>query len=116
MAGQRARSGLAARALGAGLLGGEGDLHQPGAPRRIRLTVPVQVEGAPRVIEAFTSVGFGQGQLSHFAKGRGLADCGESAAWAFDGQDFRLQRYHRLGWCRGGNPGDWPTLWRTRGD
>ena len=30
--------------------------------------------------------------------------------------DFRLQRYHRLGWCRGGHPGDWPTLWRTRGD
>ena len=87
-----------------------------GAPRRIRLTVPVQDEGAPRVIEAFTSVGFGQGQLSHFAKGRGLADCGESAAWAFDGQDFRLQRYNSLGRCRGGNPGDWPILWRTRGD
>ena len=87
-----------------------------GAPRRLRLTVPVQDEGAPRVIDAFTNVGFGQGQLSHFAKGRGLADCGESATWAFDGRDFRLQRYHRLGWCRGGNPGDWPTLWRTRGD
>ncbi|HMM25034.1 MAG TPA: DUF1176 domain-containing protein, partial [Pseudoxanthomonas mexicana] len=87
-----------------------------GAPRRLRLTVPVQDEGAPRVIDAFTNVGFGQGQLSHFAKGRGLADCGESATWAFDGRDFRLQRYHRLGWCRGGHPGDWPTLWRTRGD
>lgn len=87
-----------------------------GAPTRVRLTVPVLDEGAPRVIDAFTSVGFGQGRLSHFAKGRGLADCGESAAWTFDGHDFRLQRYHRLGWCRGGNPGDWPTLWRTRGD
>ena len=36
-----------------------------GAPRRLRLTVPVQDEGAPRVIEAFTSVGFGQGQLAY---------------------------------------------------
>ena len=87
-----------------------------GVPARVRLTVPVQDEGAPRVIDAFTSIGFGQGRLFHFAKGRGLADCGESAAWTFDGRDFRLQGYHRLGWCRGGNPGDWPTLWRTRSD
>ncbi len=47
------------------------------------------------------------------AKGRGLADCGESTVWTFDGQAFVLSTYNAQPRC-GGPPGDWPTLYRTR--
>lgn len=53
--------------------------------------------------------------LVHFAKGRGLADCGDSARWRYDGQAFRLFGFEQLTRCRGGAPGDWPALWRTAG-
>ena len=51
--------------------------------------------------------------LSHFAKGRGLADCGESAYWVFDGTRLVLGGYTALRRCGGVAPGDWPTLWRS---
>ncbi|UNK42937.1 DUF1176 domain-containing protein [Luteimonas sp. S4-F44] len=51
--------------------------------------------------------------LSHFAKGRGLADCGEAAQWRYDGQAFQLAHYAELRRCGGAAPGDFPTLWRT---
>lgn len=47
------------------------------------------------------------------AKGRGLADCGSSAAWAWDGQMFRLASYHALDECRGAPPGTWFSRWQT---
>lgn len=87
-----------------------------GTPQRVRLALPFAIDGETRVVEEFTGAGYADGELSHFAKGRGLADCGESASWVFDGRDFRLRQYHRLGWCRGGYPGEWPALWRSRGD
>jgi len=51
--------------------------------------------------------------FSEAAKGRGLADCGFSTAWTFDGRDFHLSSFARQERC-GGDPGDWPTLYRTR--
>ncbi|MEN5060220.1 DUF1176 domain-containing protein [Luteimonas sp. TWI1416] len=51
--------------------------------------------------------------LSHFAKGRGLADCGAAAQWHYDGQAFVLAQYAELRRCGGAAPGDFPTLWRT---
>lgn len=47
------------------------------------------------------------------AKGRGLADCGSSTGWVFDGTDFRLAEANRMNRCSGGPPGDWPTVYRT---
>jgi hypothetical protein len=47
------------------------------------------------------------------AKGRGMADCGRSAEWVFDGVQFRVDSFNRLDRCGGGPPGDWPTLYRT---
>jgi hypothetical protein len=46
-------------------------------------------------------------------KGRGLADCGQSTEWVFDGAAFRVDSFNRLDRCGGGPPGDWPTLYRT---
>ncbi|RYY10391.1 MAG: DUF1176 domain-containing protein, partial [Alphaproteobacteria bacterium] len=51
--------------------------------------------------------------FSTYAKGRGMADCGESAEWTWDGIAFRLTAYSLQLRC-GGRAGDWPTLFRTR--
>lgn len=48
------------------------------------------------------------------AKGRGLADCGQSTTWAFDGAAFRLAEAHRMHRCSGGPPGDWPTVYQSK--
>jgi hypothetical protein len=48
------------------------------------------------------------------AKGRGLADCGVSMGWVFDGAVFRLSDLTYQNRCGGGTPGDWPVLYRTR--
>ncbi len=52
------------------------------------------------------------GMFAFSAKGRGIADCGESASWIFDGKDFQLNSFNRQDKCSG-LPGDWPTLWRV---
>lgn len=51
--------------------------------------------------------------LSEFAKGRGLADCGHAAVWAWDGAVFRMASYHEMNECRGTQPDNWPSLWQT---
>lgn len=88
------------------------------APERaqlVSLTLPLRIQDRERVIDAFTNADYApeHGLLFHSAKGRGLADCGESAAWVFDGRQFQLSDYHYLGSCRGGNPGEWLRLWRS---
>lgn len=54
------------------------------------------------------------GTLSMAAKGRGLADCGVSASWIWDGQSFRMSALSLQQACGGAEPGDWPTLFRSR--
>jgi hypothetical protein len=51
--------------------------------------------------------------FSESAKGRGIADCGVSESWVFDGQAFHLSALAYQERCGGGEPGDWPTLYRT---
>lgn len=51
--------------------------------------------------------------LSTSSKGRGLADCGLSASWVFDGRAFQPAALDFQDTC-GGEAGDWPTLFRTR--
>ncbi|WKB53986.1 DUF1176 domain-containing protein [Eleftheria terrae] len=55
----------------------------------------------------------GTGVLQHFAKGRGVADCGESAEWQFDGRDFVMTRFSYMDRCAGLRPELWFELWRT---
>ena len=54
--------------------------------------------------------------LSEWAKGRGLADCGMSASWTWDGRMFRLTSYRSLEECRGAPPGTWLSRWQTAND
>ena len=64
----------------------------------------------------FTEGGFDPdtGTLSMAAKGRGLADCGISGGWIWDGKSFRLSDLSLQKACGGIEPGDWPTLFRSK--
>lgn len=53
------------------------------------------------------------GTLSTAAKGRGMADCGMSASWVWDGKAFQLSAMTLQQSCGGVEPGDWPTLYRS---
>ncbi len=51
--------------------------------------------------------------FSQTSYGRGIGDCGMTAAWVFDGKDFHLASLTYQDRC-GGVPGDWLTLYQTR--
>jgi len=53
------------------------------------------------------------GTVSTAAKGRGLADCGMSASWIWDGAAFNLSSFALQQNCGGLYPGDWPTVFRS---
>lgn len=53
------------------------------------------------------------GVLNTYFKARGLADCGDSESWQFDGKHFQLQSYAYMGRCTGGRPDHWPIVWRS---
>jgi hypothetical protein len=52
--------------------------------------------------------------LSSFSKGRGIADCGSSEAWVWDGKAFQMAREETMPECRGVAPDDWPSLFVSR--
>jgi hypothetical protein len=52
--------------------------------------------------------------LSSFSKGRGIADCGSTEAWVWDGKAFQMARSEVMPECRGVPPDDWPALYVSR--
>ncbi|MCZ8314815.1 DUF1176 domain-containing protein [Phreatobacter sp.] len=54
------------------------------------------------------------GTISHVAKGRGFADCGEMGSWRWDGRAFRPVDLSFMPACRGLLPPNWLTIYRTR--
>lgn len=54
------------------------------------------------------------GTLSAAAKGRAMADCGMSASWKWTGKAFRLSSLMLQQACGGVEPGDWPTIFRSK--
>ena len=71
---------------------------------------------ANTTVDMFTEGDFDPktGTLAMSAKGRGLADCGMSASWIWDGAGFRLSALSNQDACGGLEPGDWPTLFVSR--
>lgn len=80
------------------------NLALPGLPRDDR-------QGPDMVDPDFNSK---TGTLSTAAKGRGLADCGMSVSWVWSAGAFRLINLVFDDQCGGAEPGDWPTLFRTK--
>ena len=83
-----------------------------------RLTAPAPYLGHDShesVVNEFTESHFDPktGMLTMSAKGRGLADCGFSASWIWNGQAMVLIRMTYQEACGGVEAGDWPTLFRS---
>lgn len=95
-----------------GFLAGRAD----GAVRLLKLPAPYQGSDPEHgVVTDLTEAEFdpATGTLSMAAKGRGLADCGFSASWVWDGGQFRLAAMAFQDACGGLQPGDWPVLYRS---
>jgi hypothetical protein len=90
-----------------------GRRDDPKHARVLELPYPPGFE-ADRGVLLEASLDAATGRLSMFAKGRGLADCGETGEWAFDGRGFVPTAFARLDRCGWPVPGDYPVLWRTR--
>jgi hypothetical protein len=52
--------------------------------------------------------------LSAFSKDRGIADCGSTAGWVWDGKAFQLAHEELMPACRGVPSDDWPSLYVSR--
>ena len=52
--------------------------------------------------------------LSSFSKGRGIADCGSTASWVWDGKAFQMAHEEIMTECRRVPPDDWPVLFVSR--
>ena len=90
----------------------------PEKARQLMLPLPLHnAEGKPNSVSWLTEASYDphSGQLFHAARGRGIADCGESATWRYDGNAFHLMSYNSQPGCDGGEPGDWPSVWATPG-
>jgi hypothetical protein len=88
-----------------------------GRAQRIVLSIPYRGNDPDHADTSFlTNSDFDPktGTLSMFAKGRGLADCGMSASWIWNGQRFVLSDMALQQSCGGVEPGDWPVLFRSR--
>jgi hypothetical protein len=62
------------------------------------------------------NVGFDPGSqtLTSFSKGRGVADCGSTEAWVWDGKAFQMAHEEIMSECRGVPAEDWPALFVSR--
>jgi hypothetical protein len=86
------------------------DRQRPHAQRDLQLDpLPLGHGG----LSGWVSYSPDTGELAYLYKGRGIADCGETGSWRFDGERFRLASFSFMGRCVGGNPGEWPQLWRV---
>lgn len=52
------------------------------------------------------------GELSSYAKGRGIGDCGSAERFVWDGTRFRLIEARGMGECRGSI--NWLIVWRAK--
>ena len=52
--------------------------------------------------------------LSSFSKGRGIADCGSTERWVWDGKGFQMAHEEIMTECRRVPPDDWPVLFVSR--
>lgn len=88
--------------------------------RSASLTLPLPLpgeNGQPEMLSWFTEAEYDPKTATLFfsGRGRGIADCGHSGSWKYDGKIFHLASYNSQPSCNGGEPGDWPSVWVTAG-
>jgi hypothetical protein len=87
-----------------------------GAPVHFAPTLPVlgkDLENDPMTVMTEVDFDPDAGALTTTAKGRGIADCGMSAAYRWDGERFQLAELSLQQACGGIEPGDWPTVFSS---
>jgi hypothetical protein len=91
---------------------------RPAAFPRMRVPAPaaeqLRSESQPDNILWNAEIDDATGTMSHLAKGRGFADCGEMGSWRWDGRAFQPIELSIMPACRGLMPPNWITLYRTR--
>ena len=92
-------------------------IDQRGKPlREVEFKLPREVAAtADGGVEMNMNPGFDESTqtMSLFNKGRGIADCGQSSDWAWDGHGFRLIQSKQMPTCKGVAPNDWAVLYRA---
>ncbi|EJZ18758.1 DUF1176 domain-containing protein (plasmid) [Rhizobium sp. Pop5] len=91
--------------------------------------VPMKGDGVPILFQPQLPLGAGEGPTTLFVepgfdtntgslqmagRGRGVADCGLSAEWVWDGAEFKLAEASFQSSCGGSQAVDWPILYRSR--
>jgi hypothetical protein len=87
---------------------------QPKQAQRLLLEMPLNNKDVGPDRDMVTMGSIEAGVLTHSARGRGFADCGESASWVWNGQAFQLTDLAFMDSCRGFMAGYWPVLWRAK--
>lgn len=90
--------------------------HGKGLPQRFEPVLNVAGKGIDRSPQSLLlTVDFDPktATLYSLSKGRGLTDCGMSAAWRWTRQGFQLDSLYMQYQCGGSGPGDWPTLYQA---
>ena len=54
------------------------------------------------------------GILTHFAKGRGIGDCGSLGSWKWDGYGFKLEEMRAEENCNGRDSDHWPVVFKAK--
>ncbi|MDV5141139.1 MULTISPECIES: DUF1176 domain-containing protein [Yersiniaceae] len=92
--------------------------HTPLKAEDLVLQAPFKLNGSQLIEPELINVDMDEarGQLSIYAKGRGIGDCGESSRWVYDGKQFRLAEYRAEPHCDGYSLNGWPLLWTTQGE
>ncbi len=84
------------------------------APRRISLPEPPGANPAADDEQMNMSFDPKTGQLSSFAKGRGVGDCGSMETWVWNGKAFLLLTETEMPDCRGLPQDDWPSRYLAK--
>lgn len=83
-----------------------------GSPRPVELPHPAAPrDGVPPNILTNAEFDPGKMELSEFAKGRGLGDCGSQTTWVWTGKDFELLSASLQTTCAGLVSDDWPNIY-----
>lgn len=79
-----------------------------------RFDYPAEASGKAGGINLLVNAGWvaGTQQISSYAKGRGLGDCGNAETYVWDGAMFRLIEAHGMNECRGST--EWMRLWTAK--
>lgn len=83
-------------------------------PRPVEQKVEEDRETTPDNVLWNANFGPNSTEISHFSKGRGIADCGDTGVWRWDGRAFQAVLLTEMNSCSGIMAGYWPHTYSSR--